>query len=741
MMKGRLKKDICNLGKYAFLSEVEDLAIHRATHIGDALWYACRFWTGHLMRVPSNSSEVQKEIDGFFTNYFLFWIEVLSLMGDLDIGVHALNDIQQWYILVSGMEDQHRKPMFMLIQAGSPCKWVNDSQCFLLEYFDIIHDSPPHIYHSALPFSPSSSWLHEYYAPELLQEVRVVRGLPADWGTCSRTVSFNNSILSLAHWESIIAVGLESSDIISVNAITGSQTAVLSGHTGWVRSLAFSLDGVSLLSGSDDKTVKLWDIQTGGIIKNFYGHTGQVHSVSISPNYTIFASGSQDNTIRLWYIQTGECFCVIDGHSDRINSVSFSPTNPQLLMSGSNDYTVRQWNVDGCYIRPTYRGCAVAFSLDGTLFVSWGGAHATVQNSDSRTVVAELQASGYTFECCCFSPNSKLVAGGAMYSIYIWDITGSDPHLVKYFVGHTDEITSFTFSSSLISASRDRTVRFWQISTSPMDPVTTDTMSTLPTPAPIRSVSLQTRDSLAISSDFDGVVKIWDIITGLCRASFKTPVKPNSWRDAQLIEGRLIFVWWEREKVYIWDLEKGELLQKLDASGDDDLRISGDGSKLFCLNQGVIEAWSLWTGEVMGRAEAVKKVVVWDEDEDEMGIWPGDEVQTGIIIQRLDPLHMDNSRIWVCFEDGPAQGWDFGISGSSPIQLSNTFPDRPHLEFIDGTPLGPSKIIDTITRKEIFQLPRRYSQHLMVRWDCQYLVAGYGTGEVLILDFHHALPQ
>jgi len=103
-MKGRLKRDICNLGRYTFLNEVEDLATHRSAQIGDALWYACRFWTHHLMMVPSSSpnfEEVQKEIDGFFTNHFLFWIEVLSLMGNLNIGVYALNDIQQWYMLVS----------------------------------------------------------------------------------------------------------------------------------------------------------------------------------------------------------------------------------------------------------------------------------------------------------------------------------------------------------------------------------------------------------------------------------------------------------------------------------------------------------------------------------------------------------------------------------------------------------------------------------------------------------------
>ena len=106
IMKRGLRRDICKLGWYTLLSEVEDLPTHRATHIGGALGYACRFWTTHLIRTASNSpdtEEVQKEIDEFFTTHLLFWMEVLSLMGNLDVGVYALHDIDQWYIKVSYM--------------------------------------------------------------------------------------------------------------------------------------------------------------------------------------------------------------------------------------------------------------------------------------------------------------------------------------------------------------------------------------------------------------------------------------------------------------------------------------------------------------------------------------------------------------------------------------------------------------------------------------------------------------
>ena len=106
VMKGGLKENICNLDDHTSLSEVENLHASRRVYIGDALEYACCFWTTHLSRTAGSSlcvGEVQKEIDEFFSTCFLSWIEVLSLLGKLDVGVYALSDIEQWYMKVSCM--------------------------------------------------------------------------------------------------------------------------------------------------------------------------------------------------------------------------------------------------------------------------------------------------------------------------------------------------------------------------------------------------------------------------------------------------------------------------------------------------------------------------------------------------------------------------------------------------------------------------------------------------------------
>ena len=535
----------------------------------------------------------------------------------------------------------------------------------------------------------------------------------AEWGACSRTVSFDSMPLALAYQKDIVATGLSSGGIVIFDAVTGVYTSVLSGHTSSVCSLIFSLDGIFLVSGSNDQTVNLWDVQTGGVVKTFNGHTHSVKSVSISPDHTMIASGSDDKTIRLWNIWTGECHCIIE-QQEFVKCVRFSYTDPQHLTSVSGG-KVWQWDINGHQFGPVFDGSYVAFSLDGTQFALCKEAAIVVQNSNSGVVVTELHVTKSHVNYCCFSPDGRLIAGAAHHTVYLWNITGSDPHLIETFVGHTGQIPSLTFSSSLISASADKSVRFWQIGTSSVDSATTDAMSTPLTSNTIESVTLQVRDGIAISSDSDGVVRTWDITTGLCKASLQTPAGVQFLLgDAQIIEGRLIFAWIGIHGTHIWDAKK-ERFWILEMPGITEIsgfRISGDGSKIFILADGFIQAWPMWTGEAVSKVELENK---------------GDPF--------MDPLYMDGSRIWVYFEDSSTQGWDFGIPGTSPITLSSTI-DRPHLDFIEQP---NARIEDTVTGKEVFQLSGRYAKPTAVQWDGRYLVAGYGCGEVLILDFINML--
>ena len=110
LMKKRLKKNICNLDDYVFLSEVEDLSARKEACIGSSLVYACRFWTRHLARIPGDgphAKRIHEAIDEFFAKRLLCWIEVLSTVGHLGAAVHATNEIRRWYISVSSAQTPH----------------------------------------------------------------------------------------------------------------------------------------------------------------------------------------------------------------------------------------------------------------------------------------------------------------------------------------------------------------------------------------------------------------------------------------------------------------------------------------------------------------------------------------------------------------------------------------------------------------------------------------------------------
>ena len=535
---------------------------------------------------------------------------------------------------------------------------------------------------------------------------------PTGWGTCIRTVSSPDVIFSLACWKHTIATDASSYDIAIYDALTGSQTAILSGHTDHVESLAFSSDGTLLISGSMDKTIKLWDVQTGGVAKTLCGHTDRVVSVSISTDSTMIASGSHDRTVCLWNVETGDCLTV-GRHTGWVMTVSFSPTNSQILLSSCSNNIVQQWSIDGHQIDSPITGSHVTFSPDGNQFVSCTGKTVTSRNTDSRMTVLQFNVANNA-SYCHFSPDGRFIAVAAKSAIYLWDVTGSDPHLFQTLTGHIGNITSLAFSSFLlISTSMGRTFNFWQIDPSLTSPSVSSPESPLPTSNPTKAVSLQVKDNLAFSVDSEGVVKIWDIVTGLCKEVIITPAKDMYYGDIQVIDSGLAISWCMGEDVYFWNAQQDQVQEvgirdaQLGA-----LRISGDGSRVFYVDGHKLRSWSIETKECISMDSGSSKYF-------------------------LDPLRMNDSKVLVQLGVSSTEVLDFGAPGSTCIQSSGLSLDRPQLNLVDNRiwSSGPVQIEDSGTGKVLFQLYGKYREPSAIQWDGQYLIAGYASGEVLMLDF------
>jgi len=253
----------------------------------------------------------------------------------------------------------------------------------------------------------------------------------------------------------------------------------LTGHNSFVQDVAVSSDGQFALSASWDKTLRLWDLNSGTTTRRFIGHTHEVLSVSFSADNRQIVSASRDKTIKLWNT-LGECKYTIaeDGHSEWVSCVRFSPnTNNPVIVSCGWDKYVKVWNLSNCKLRTNHIGHngylnTVTVSPDGSLCASGGKDGITMLwDLNERKHLYSLDA-GDIIHSLVFSPNRYWLCAAAGPAIKIWDLESKSlvdelrPEVLVQKKGEDPSCISLAWSAdgnTLFAGYTDNDIRVWQV--------------------------------------------------------------------------------------------------------------------------------------------------------------------------------------------------------------------------------------------------------------------------------------
>jgi WD40 repeat protein/serine/threonine protein kinase len=242
------------------------------------------------------------------------------------------------------------------------------------------------------------------------------------------------------------------------------------GHTGSITSVAFSPDSTQILSGSQDNTLRLWDMAAGRCLHPFEGHTSWVFSVAFSPDGSLVLSGSWDNGLRLWDTVTGRCLRIFGGHTGSVNSVAFSPDGRRVL-SASSDGSLRLWDRDTGQCECILEGhsgpiTSAVLSPDGTLAASasWNK-RILLWDLATRRCLRTFTGHGDVVYSVAFAPDgTQIVSGSADKTLRLWEVATGQ--CLRMFTGHTDTVLSVAFARDgrhIASGSHDKTARLWEV--------------------------------------------------------------------------------------------------------------------------------------------------------------------------------------------------------------------------------------------------------------------------------------
>jgi len=374
----------------------------------------------------------------------------------------------------------------------------------------------------------------------------------------------------------------------------------LSGHTEWVNSCAVSADGLTIVSASNDRTLKVWDGLSGAERFTLSGHVYKVNGCAVSADGVTIVSASDDTTLKVWDGRSGAERFTLRGHSGRVRGCAITGDG-STIVSASNDQTLKIWDgwsgaerftvnahteaILDCVVTPGGE-TIVSSSVDGTLKV-WDG------RSGAERFILSGHVGGVN-GCAVSADGSTIVSASDDYTLKVWDgLTGVERFTLR---GHGGVVRSCAVSadgSTIVSASDDQTLKVWD-GLSGAERLTLSGYGTR-----VRGCAVSADGATIVSASVDETLRIWD--------GRSTPVQgqtnPLSHSDARIerinscavsADGATTVSSSEGEPPKVWDGRTGAERFILDGHTDwvNGCGVSGTGETIVSTSEdGTLKVW------------------------------------------------------------------------------------------------------------------------------------------------------
>ena len=376
----------------------------------------------------------------------------------------------------------------------------------------------------------------------------------------------------------------------------------LVGHTGWVKACAVTPDGRRVVSASRDRTLRVWEIESGRTLVTLKGHLSWVNACAVTPDGQRVVSASGDGTLKVWDLESGLAVATMKSHAHGVNACAVTPDG-QRVVSASGDGTLKMWELRTGRALATLEDRATemlvcAVTPDGRRLVSASEDKTLrVWNLESGQALVTLKGHAGRVNACAVTPDSRrVVSASEDKTLRLWDLR--DGGALGVLVGHGDEVTACAVTPDgrrVVSASRDHTLKVWDL----------EGWNARIAPEGhadrVRACAVTPDGRHVVSASEDTTLKVWDIESGRAfamlvghagrvRACATTP------------DGRRVISVSNDRTLKVWDLNSGCLLATLEghAGVATACAVAPDGRRVVSASwDGTLKVWDLASGRAL----------------------------------------------------------------------------------------------------------------------------------------------